>query len=59
MITYIHAKPPKDTMAKYWFNGAGFYFVDEASSLIGPYDTMSSAEKAEKEYADWLNGGII
>lgn len=37
-----------------WFNGPGFYFIDETCCLNGSYETREECEAAFKEYVKGL-----
>lgn len=45
---------PSDEDGKFWFEGLGWYFSDEACILCGPYDTEQLAEEALLEYCRHL-----
>jgi hypothetical protein len=45
---------PEDGDSKFWLEGLGWYFSDEACILCGPYDTEQLAEEALLEYCRHL-----
>lgn len=46
---------PADWHTGHWFSGPGWYFADESSELIGPYDSMEESQAAMYRYAQLLN----
>lgn len=53
-IHLVH-RPPTHRDDRLWYRGLGYYFVDEAESLIGPYGTYDQARSERRVYFTKLN----
>ncbi len=54
MIIKVDANDWEINTNDLWYQGPGFYYVDETSGLIGPFATENSAQQAFTQYAGSL-----